>query len=325
MIRDRDCRWFSLPRWGWVLLVSAMFSGSVGCGDFEPEVLSNCEWNQDDPACGVTSTPQPAAQPPEIVASSQKLLLPEGGIFSFGVEAHDPQNSPLHFSWTASGGAFASPQMDTHSTSEISWLTPPCSVEVDPPLITVTVTNELGLSVSAHFKVTYAMLCGNWEGGKVTIGRTGHTLSLLNSGQVLVAGGIGAQGYVPGTELLDPKDFSTSPSGALRTPRAMHTATMLASGRVLVAGGFSESGYLKSAELYIPETGEWLPTADMSTPRALHTAALLSSGEVLVVGGLGPYGSVSSAEIYTYDPRTDTGTWTPVPGVMTLCPGRLCR
>src|SRR5687768_15245624 len=106
----------------------AVLCGALGCIDFDRELSRICERNPQNPACGNTDEqpPEPAAQPPEIVSTSQSLDLPQGGIFSFRVEARDPQDSPLRFSWTCSSGAFASLQTDTPASSEIRWLPPPC-------------------------------------------------------------------------------------------------------------------------------------------------------------------------------------------------------
>jgi hypothetical protein len=297
-----------------LLLVSVVLCGAVGCIGSE-----DCERNRESPACDNTEEqpPEPpAAQLPEIVSTHQSLEQPREGVFSFRVEARDLRNSPLRFSWTHSSGTFASPQTDTLASSEIQWIAPPCTQKVEPPVVTVTVTNERGLAVLTHFKIAYAMYCTGWsKGGRLSLARTGHTVSLLNSGRVLVTGGLGIQGYVSGSELLDPEEDSTTLSGTLRTPRVMHIATVLGSGQVLVSGGFNEAGALKAAELYNPATAQWLPTADMTMPRALHAATPLSPFRVLVTGGTGPIGSVSSAELYDYDPRSETGTWSPVPGM----------
>jgi hypothetical protein len=291
---------------GWRILgvLAVVLSGAVGCS------VPGWEPSEEPPP------EQPVVQPPEIVSTSVSREVPQGEFFRFHVEALDPQNSPLHFSWKASSGAFVAPRMDTSTASEIRWVAPPCTEKVDLPVITVTVTNALGLSGSTQFKITYAMYCNSWsEGGGMFLARRGHTLTRLNAGQVLVAGGLGAEGYIPGSELIDPETFATTPSGVLRTPRALHIAAVLGPGLVLITGGFNETGPLRSAELYDSATGQWIHTADMNTPRVLHTATVLSPFRVLVTGGVGPGGSVFSAETYDYDPDQQRGTWTLVPGM----------
>src|SRR5690349_2912572 len=73
-------------------------------------------------------------------------------------------------------------------------------------------------------------------------GRFSHTATLLPSGKVLVAGGLGgARPYwaIASAELYDPATNSWSSAGSMATARGSHTATLLPSGKVLVAGGSS--------------------------------------------------------------------------------------
>jgi hypothetical protein len=76
--------------------------------------------------------------------------------------------------------------------------------------------------------------------GSMGTARTGHTATLLPSGQVLVAGGDGAT-----AELYDPAAGSFAPTGSMTSPRWGATATLLPNGQVLVAGGNGAT-----AELY---------------------------------------------------------------------------
>lgn len=68
--------------------------------------------------------------------------------------------------------------------------------------------------------------------------RTGHSATLLPSGQLLVIGGYAPNGTTPlGTaERYDPATDAWSPSN-IPTARAEHTATLLADGSVLIVGG----------------------------------------------------------------------------------------
>jgi hypothetical protein len=77
-----------------------------------------------------------------------------------------------------------------------------------------------------------------------------HTATLLNNGEVLVAGG---RTYAPGplaeAELYNPSTGAWATTGNMNTARAGHTGTLLQNGQVLVAGGDSTG---TSAELYTP-------------------------------------------------------------------------
>jgi hypothetical protein len=137
-------------------------------------------------------------------------------------------------------------------------------------------------------------------------GRQSHRASLLPSGKVLVAGGIGSRGSLSSAELYDPATGTWARTGSLGTSREGNTQTLLPSGKVLVAGGFHHgNNYLSSAELYDPATGTWTTTGSMSVARDFHSATLLPSGKVLVAGGFNNVG-LTTAELY--DPTT--GTWT---------------
>ena len=86
-----------------------------------------------------------------------------------------------------------------------------------------------------------------------------HTATLLQNGQVLVAGGIDSTGHISASaELYDPASETWSAAGRLNTARFTHTATLLQNGMVLVAGGQeSSSNGSASAELYDPASRIW--------------------------------------------------------------------
>ncbi|MCM2332353.1 MAG: kelch-like protein, partial [Anaeromyxobacteraceae bacterium] len=143
--------------------------------------------------------------------------------------------------------------------------------------------------------------------------RVGHTATLLQGGDVLVAGGSTSAGIpVASAERYDPTAGTWSPTGGMATARIEHSATLLPSGQVIVAGGRPTVGTGSSTtaacERYDPLTGTWEATGALTTPRSNHTATLLASGRILVVGGNALGGSLAEA----YDPAA--GTWTAVPG-----------
>ncbi len=149
---------------------------------------------------------------------------------------------------------------------------------------------------------------GRWRStGDLTIARYQHTATLLQNGQVLVAGGLGVDGVfgpLASAELYDPLTGMWAATASLTTPREFHTATLLRNGEVLVAGGFGAPD-LASAELYDPTTGLWAATGSLLTGRDEHTATLLRNGQVLVAGGSTGAALLTSAELY--DPTT--GVW----------------
>jgi Kelch motif len=144
--------------------------------------------------------------------------------------------------------------------------------------------------------------------GDMTIGRSGHTATLLKNGKLLIAGGwTGRYNLRRSAELYDPATGVFTPTGDMVIERAGNTAARLPDGRVLVAGGEDRSeDAIASAELYDPATGKFTRTGDMREPRGEATATVLTNGKVLIVGGgSGHYPSQNvyrSAELY--DPAT---------------------
>src|SRR5262245_60826023 len=128
---------------------------------------------------------------------------------------------------------------------------------------------------------------GRWRiTGDLITARYVHKATLLQNGQVLVAGGYGADWCTieASAERYDRATGVWTATGSMTTPRAEHTATLLPNGQVLVAGGaFGLAS--ADAELYDPATGVWTATGSMTTPREDHTATLLPNGQVLVAGG----------------------------------------
>jgi hypothetical protein len=103
---------------------------------------------------------------------------------------------------------------------------------------------------------------GTWTAtAGMSTDREGHTLTLLASGQALVAGGFsGGWGVcnddLASAELYDSSAGIWSLTGNMTTARLNHTATLLPNGQVLAAGGNDCQGnILSSAELYTPPDG----------------------------------------------------------------------
>jgi hypothetical protein len=132
--------------------------------------------------------------------------------------------------------------------------------------------------------------------------RAAHTATTLQSGHVLVTGGMDGGGSLSSVELFDPANNTVQEIGNLAARRSGHTATLLDDGRALIAGGYSGE-YLASIEVFDPSTKRFHPAGSLEQARSGHTATLLTGGRILFVGGVGKeWTFLRSAELY--DPNT---------------------
>ena len=146
----------------------------------------------------------------------------------------------------------------------------------------------------------------------------GHTATLLENGNVVIAGGhcpYGNEVCTSGsTELYDAKNNSFSALAAMPVPVKHAAAVLLANGTVLLAGGLSGAASAQ-VQIYNPATNRWTAANNSAGPslidaRYYHTATRLADGRVLVLGGsnpaAGPAGRLNSVELY----NPATGMWT---------------
>src|SRR4051794_27631968 len=152
-------------------------------------------------------------------------------------------------------------------------------------------SRDLPAFMKCSFALFFALLCAAQASSaldpiSLSPERAGHTATRLNSGLVLVAGGVNENVTLNSALLYDPALATFTPTGNMITARANHSATLLNDGRVLIAGGDLGNGTSRTAEVYDPGTGEFtLLGKRMSNSRSKHTASLLSDGKVLLVGG----------------------------------------
>jgi hypothetical protein len=190
------------------------------------------------------------------------------------------------------------------------------------PHASVTITRAL--AVTALFGVALPLVatsCGNGSPvtsrvgptagtlvtvGRMTVGRSLHTATLLPTGEVLLAGG--GTPELPATvsvDIFDPRTGRTRTAGDLKVARVEHTATLLPDGTVLLVGGADSAA--NSAEIYDPTSGSSTPLGPLTEPRSDHAAVLLDNGRVLVLGGdTSRVGATSTASAELYDPLTRT-------------------
>ena len=223
----------------------------------------------------------------------------------------------------------SSPLMNGTGTFSITFMTPGNQ--------TITATDTVTTAVTGHstsIQVS-APAVGFTPTGSMAGGRAGHTATLLNDGNVLVAGGLDwacppagpCDGFVllvvgfaetydtPGGIFNSPQ----SPPTLMNVPRVFHTATLLQDGKVLVAGGDNRyTTTYDTAEIFDPSTDTFTPTENMVSARSGHTATLLSNGKVLLVGGFDGTNYTQTAELF--DPAV--GTFTATGSMSTARPGQ---
>lgn len=143
--------------------------------------------------------------------------------------------------------------------------------------------------------------------------RADLTLTALQNGEVLAAGGFSSSAVLNTAERYNPANSTWNLVAGMSQQREQASASLLPNGYVLVSAGESadvSNGVLSSrtslttAEVYKPSTNQWLETSAMRCPRSTQAQVTLSSGNALVVGGegLSPGQGVAHqncAELYT--------------------------
>ena len=219
------------------------------------------------------------------------------------------QGTPA-YSWSISSGSLPAGLSLDANAGAITGI--PTSSGTSNFSVTVTDANSLTATQALSIVVSASLNTSRYK----------HSATLLNNGQLLVAGGIdcptaGSCTYLNSAELYDPGTSLFANTGTLTTPRSA-PAVLLTNGKVLVAGGYSCDGSgncssLSSAETYDPAAGTFSSAGTMAAARSDHTMTVLSNGTVLVAGGQNctsatSCSALSSAEIY--DPKAGTFTST---------------
>lgn len=145
---------------------------------------------------------------------------------------------------------------------------------------------------------------------RLLFARAKHTATRMADGNVMVVGGMGADGNaMASVEIWNPIKKSWSDGPALKTPRYGHTAALLSDGRLMVAGGmYQTNGNLDSVEIFDPVKNEWADAAPLLLPLQRLSSLVLDKDNVLVTG-TGFYGDHPYSEIMLWEKATEQ--WRP--------------
>ncbi len=124
--------------------------------------------------------------------------------------------------------------------------------------------------------------------GSMLTARDGHTATLLQNGQVLIAAGCCDffGNVLSSAELYNPATGKFKATSDLNNARTEHTATLLKNGGVLIVGGTDFYNPGQPTELYVPASRIFVQMNSTYYGRLDQTATLLQDGDVLVAGGI---------------------------------------
>ena len=278
----------------------------VGGKGSQGEYLTSVE--RYDPATGVWSA-APAMSVPR--ADHTATLLQNGEVLIAGGYTDGSLVSALRYNPATNTWLRTAP-MIVSRTGHRATLLPDGQVLVTGGFST-NLTTGGGLQSSAE---RYNPSTNTWTlVPSMTSARNGHTATLLQDGQVLVAGGfIGLFGSVltGSAERYNPSTNSWTTAGSMAVGRTGQAAVLLPGGVLVVGGTTFVAGGISSltdTSLYDPNVNSWTNATPMASGRTLLALAPLPGGEVLAVGGTTAGSSVPLASTERFNPAT--GTWSP--------------
>jgi len=185
-----------------------------------------------DPA---TETWSNAEAPSTSPSFHTTLRLPSGNLLTIGLRSHSAYIANRDCTKLAELYNLATGRWSASTSSPVFG----CALGQDDRTRATQLASGLVLVTGGGRAHLYNPATGEWSDTIApTLAGSGHTLTLLANGQVLVTGGHAGDDSVVAAELYDPVTGTWVATVALSRNRAAHSATLLPTGKVLVAGGF---------------------------------------------------------------------------------------
>lgn len=251
------------------------------------------------------------ALPNSNVFASRVQLMDGSVLVCGGLDASGQPSADAYVFDAATGKSLAVGPLSTPRAGAAAVRLPNGRVLVTGGLSAITITDPTAFfdAIAGSTEIFDPALSTFTAGPAMPERKAFHTSTVLTSGAVLVAGGLG---IVPilGIPFVSNLGYTTNASATTFSPlpkvfttgRLLHSATRLADGRVLIAGGFTAdlAGVLKTGDLTqigfvavdgtsaysTSGLGSFANGPTLSAGRALHTATRLANGKVLLAGGL---------------------------------------
>src|SRR5208282_5550386 len=179
------------------------------------------------------------------------------------ISALTPTGGPAGASVTITGSGFGATQGSSTVTFNGVAATPSgwSATSITAPVPAAATTGYVLVTVGglSSYGVIFAVATSNLTlTGSLNTARMFQTMTVLDNGNVLIAGGVDGFGYntITSAELYNPASATFALTGSLNNGRIFNTATLLNNGKVLIAGGTDSNwNNIATTELYDPVAG----------------------------------------------------------------------
>ena len=185
-----------------------------------------------------------------------------------------PTGGPVGASVIIAGSSFGATQGSSTVTFNGVAATPTSwsDTSITAPVPSGTSTGYVLVTVGgvSSYGVIFAVATSNFNlTGSLNTARMFQTSTLLDNGNVLIAGGVNGFSWntISSAELYNPASAIFVITGSLNNGRIFNTATLLNTGKVLIVGGTDSNwNNIGTAELYDPIAGSFSFTGSLDTP-----------------------------------------------------------